>query len=75
MLHAERRRACSCDEVVAEHSLEQAKNAPWRVGQAARWVERAEPRCRYLVDEITSTGDRLLGRLRTEAVASEEKIA
>ena len=31
---------------------------------AERWVERAEPRCRHLVDEITSTGDRLLAKLR-----------
>ena len=28
-----------------------------------RFLDRAEPRARHLVDEITSTGDRLLARL------------
>jgi hypothetical protein len=43
-------------------------------------VERAEPRCRHLVDEITSTGDRLLSKLRGKSEtaserSTEEKIA
>ncbi|MCU1281359.1 MAG: Butyryl-CoA dehydrogenase [bacterium] len=75
MLHAERLTRVLVDEVVAELLLEQAKKDPARRELAERWVERAEPRCRHLVDEITSTGDRLLGKLRGEAVAAEEKIA
>jgi alkylation response protein AidB-like acyl-CoA dehydrogenase len=73
MLHAERLTRLLVDEQVAELLYEQAKKDPARRELAERWVERAEPRCRHLVDEITSTGDRLLGRLRGEATAAEEK--
>jgi alkylation response protein AidB-like acyl-CoA dehydrogenase len=77
MLHAERLTRVLIDEVVAERLLEQAKKDPARREILERWVERAEPRCRHLVDEITSTGDRLLAKLRKNegAVVAEEKIA
>ncbi|HEY1587392.1 MAG TPA: acyl-CoA dehydrogenase family protein [Polyangia bacterium] len=75
MLHAERLTRLLVDEVVAELFLAQAKNDPARRELAERWVERAEPRCRHLVDEITSTGDRLLATLHRETAAVEEKIA
>jgi hypothetical protein len=74
MLHAERLTRVLVDEAVAELLWEQAKQDPARRELLERWVERAEPRCRHLVDEIASTGDRLLGKLRGRAVA-EEKIA
>ncbi|MDB4970812.1 MAG: Butyryl-CoA dehydrogenase [Myxococcales bacterium] len=73
MLHAERLTRVLCDEAIAERLLEQAKAHPERRELLERWVERAEPRCRALVDEITSTGDRLLGKLRAEDVKLEEK--
>jgi hypothetical protein len=75
MLHAERLTRLLADEVIAELFLEQAKKDPARRAIAERWVERAEPRCRYLLDEITSTGNRLLATLRQDADVAEEKIA
>ena len=75
MLHAERLTRILVDEVVAELLFEQAKKDPARRELAERWVERAEPRCRHLVDEITSTGDRLLATLHKDVGAAEEKIA
>ncbi|HEX8953086.1 MAG TPA: acyl-CoA dehydrogenase family protein, partial [Polyangia bacterium] len=75
MLHAERLTRVLVDEVVAELLFEQAKKDPARRELAERWVERAEPRCRHLVDEITSTGDRLLATLHKDVAAAEEKIA
>ena len=73
MLHAERLTRILVDEAVAELLLEQAKKHPERRDVLERWLERAEPRCRHLVDEITSTGDRLLAKLRGEAVAAESR--
>ena len=73
MLHAERLTRVLCDEAIAERLLAQAQEHPERREVLERWVERAEPRCRGLVDEITSTGDRLLARLRTEDGKVEEK--
>ena len=73
MLHAERLTRVLCDEAIAERLLAQAQAHPERREVLERWVERAEPRCRGLVDEITSTGDRLLARLRTEDGKVEEK--
>ena len=75
MLHAERLTRVLVDEVVAELLFEQSKKDPARRELAERWVERAEPRCRHLVDEITSTGDRLLATLHGDDSGVEEKIA
>jgi 3-(methylthio)propanoyl-CoA dehydrogenase len=77
MLHAERLTRVLCDEAIAVKLLEQARKHPERRELLERWVERAEPRCRHAVDEITSTGDRLLGKLReqTAVQADEEKSA
>jgi alkylation response protein AidB-like acyl-CoA dehydrogenase len=63
MLHAERLTKLLADEHISELLLEQAKKFPERRELAERWVERAEPRARFLVDEITSTGARLLKSL------------
>ena len=73
MLHAERLTRLLADEAVAELLLEQAKAHPERRELLERWLERAEPRCRHLLDEITSTGDRLLGKLRGEASGSRRR--
>ena len=66
MLHAERLTRLLCDEHIAELLLAQAQKFPERRELAERWVERAEPRARFLVEEITSTGGRLLKSLQEE---------
>jgi hypothetical protein len=66
MLHAERLTRILTDEAVAEVLLEQAKEHPERRTVLARWLERAEPRSRFLLDEIQSTGTRLLVELAGE---------
>ncbi len=63
MLHAERLTKILCDESIAEILLEQAHKHPERREVLERHLERAEPRARFLLDEITSTGARLLARL------------
>jgi len=73
MLHAERLIKVLCDEAIAERLLAQAQAHPERREVLERWVERAEPRCRHLVDEITSTGDRLLNKLRSGEEAKTTK--
>jgi alkylation response protein AidB-like acyl-CoA dehydrogenase len=75
MLHAERLIRVLVDEAVAELLLAQARQDPARREILERWVERAEPRARHAVDEIVSTGDRLLSRLRHEGAVAEEKSA
>jgi alkylation response protein AidB-like acyl-CoA dehydrogenase len=63
MLHAERLTRLLADEAIAEVLVGQARRFPERRELAERWLERAEPRCRHLSDEILSTGGRLLGKL------------
>jgi hypothetical protein len=78
MLHAERLIKVLIDEAVAELLWEQAQQFPERRALLERHLERAEPRARFLVDEITSTGDRMIKKLaRSEDKSSEkaEKIA
>jgi alkylation response protein AidB-like acyl-CoA dehydrogenase len=74
MLHAERLTKLLTDEAVAESLLEQAQKHTERREVLERWLERCEPRCRFLHDEITTTGARLLTELghdvsRTDAAA------
>ncbi len=67
MLHAERLTKLLTDEAICEVLLAQAKAHPERREVLERYLDRAEPRCRYYADEITSTGARLLAQLgRTE---------
>ena len=63
MLHAERLTLLLADEVICEILLEQAKQHPERREVLERYLERAEPRCRYLHERITKTGGRLLATL------------
>ena len=70
MLHAERLTRLLSDQAICEALLEQAKAHPERREVLERYLVRAEPRVRFLHDEITTTGDLLLGRRdRGEAVA------
>lgn len=63
LLHAERLTRLLTDQHVAELLLAQAQNHPERREVLVRWLERAEPRCRLLHEEITTTGERLLKSL------------
>jgi alkylation response protein AidB-like acyl-CoA dehydrogenase len=63
LLHAERLTRLLADELVSETLLEQARRHPERRELCERWLDRAEPRSRYLSDEITTTGERLLRQL------------
>ena len=63
MLHAERLTRILTDVAIAEILLDQANKYPERLELFDRYLERAEPRCRYLYDEITTTGSRLLSKL------------
>lgn len=65
MLHAERLMLLSIDVAVAEVLLAQAQRFPERRELLLRYLERAEPRCRHLHREITTTGDRLLTSLES----------
>jgi hypothetical protein len=62
-LHAERLTRLLADEQIAEILLAQAGRHPERRAVLERYLERAEPRARWLHEEITSTGQRLLNRL------------
>jgi hypothetical protein len=63
MLHAERLTRILADEAVCEVLLAQVSEHPDRRPLLEAYLERAEPRCRYLHDEITTTGQRLLDQL------------
>jgi len=63
MLHAERLTVLLSDEAICEALLAQAKAHPERREVLERYLDRAEPRCRYYADEIATTGARLLEQL------------
>ena len=63
MLHAERLIQLLSDTVIAELLFKQAKKHPERIELLERHMERAEPRARYLHEQITTTGHRLLSKL------------
>jgi hypothetical protein len=71
MLHAERLTRQLTDEAIAELLLEQARKHPERRDVLERHLDRAEPRARYLHDQITTTGHRLLASLDSGAVEKE----
>jgi 3-(methylthio)propanoyl-CoA dehydrogenase len=63
LLHAERLTRLLADVAIAEALLAQAKVHPERRPWLERYLERAEPRGRFLLDEITTTGSRLVAEL------------
>ena len=75
MLHAERLIRLLADELIAEVLLAQARRHPARRPALERHLERAEPRVRFLHDEITSTGQRLLDLLAGAASGAADKAA
>jgi 3-(methylthio)propanoyl-CoA dehydrogenase len=74
MLHAERLCRLMADHAIADALWAQAERHPDRRELLERYLDRAEPRCRHLVDEITSTGHRLLAEL-AETAATEPAAA
>ena len=75
MLHAERLVQILADEAACQLLWQQAERHPERREVLERYLDRAEPRARYLLDEITSTGQRLLGRLGSVADEDDEQAA
>lgn len=63
MLHAERLTRILFDEAASEILWKQARAHEERRELLERWLERAEPRARHMLDEIQSRGDRLLASL------------
>ena len=63
MLHAERLTRMLADVATSKILLDQSRRHPERREVLERYLERAEPRCRHLADEIGSTGARLLAEL------------
>lgn len=66
MLHAERLTRILADEAICEILLEQAKAHPERREVLERWLDRCEIRDRALLEEITTTGSRILASLSSE---------
>lgn len=60
MLHAERLTRILADEAICELLWAQSLQHPDRRAVLARYLERAEPRTRYLHEQICTTGARLL---------------
>jgi len=69
MLHAERLTRILADEAICTILLDQAKAHADRREVLERWLERCEPRVRYLSDEIHTTGARLLAALDEQSAA------
>ena len=67
MLHAERLTRLLSDVAISEILLTQARQFPERRELLERYLDRAEPRCNFLHEEITTRGDRLLATLARDA--------
>lgn len=73
MLHAEHLTRLLADVAVCRQLLRQARRDASRGEVLERYLERVEPRCRYLGDVISSTGGRLLAQLGGEARAEDAR--
>ena len=67
MLHAERLTRLLSDVAISEILLTQARQFPERRELLERYLDRAEPRCNFLHEEITTRGDRLLATIARDA--------
>jgi len=75
MLHAERLIKLLVDQQITEILWTQASRFPERRELLEKYVDRAEPRARFLYEEITTTGDRLIGQLADIAAEALKKRA
>ena len=66
MLHAERLTRLLADEAILEVLLSQSRRHGERRAALERYLDRAEPRARFLHDEITTTGARVVRQLSGE---------
>lgn len=70
LLHAEHLTRLMGEAAICRILSKQAHQHPERREVLAKYLERAEPRCRFLADQITTTGERLLEELH-DAVSAE----
>ncbi len=75
LLHAERLTKILADVAVCETLLGQSRRFPARAEVLERYLEKAEPRCRFLRTEIKTTGRRLLDLLEQKQQDGEEPVA
>ncbi len=75
MLHAERLTRLLADAAICEILYDQARRHKERRDVLERYLDRAEPRSRFLYDEITTTGERMLSQLRPEEKRPEASTA
>ncbi len=73
-LHAERLTALMAEAAICRILLDQARQHPERRAVLERYLERAQPRCRFLADQIDSTGGRLLEELAEPAAAQRTAV-
>jgi hypothetical protein len=73
LLHAERLTRLLCDQAILEALFEQARRHSERRPILERYLDRAEPRARFLHDEITSTGRTVLAQLYRNESSSEKR--
>jgi 3-(methylthio)propanoyl-CoA dehydrogenase len=71
MLHAERLTGLLANAAVAEVLWAQVQKDPARRPVLSRWLERAEPDSRSLLDRVETTGARLLQQLRPADAGAE----
>jgi hypothetical protein len=74
MLHAERLTNILVDAAVCNTLLDQVRSHPERTYILEAYLERAEPRCRFYYDEITTTGLRMLRSLDDQDEVVEEEL-
>ena len=75
MLHAERLIQILTDVMIAELLLDQTRRHPERAEVLERHLERAETKVRYLHDQITTTGQRLLDKLSASSAEAADQAA
>jgi len=75
MLHAERLTKMLADSLICDLLLKQVQADPSRREILENFLERSEPRCRALLDEISTTGERILRTLTDRSSHSKAQSA
>jgi len=75
LLHAEHLTQLMSDAAICRILSEQAHRDSARREVLERYLERAEPRCRFLADQISTTGERLLAELEAPATTETREHA
>lgn len=73
LLHAERLTRMLADEAIARALFRQQARFPERRPLLVAHLERAEPRARFLLDQILTTGERLLDQLAADDPQPSER--